>query len=214
MYLFTHHLRASHTVTHPSFSKASLPEQAVVVEVLPNSNAKLANGIFLPANALTRLEMVKTWLVVANYPQRYLLSSHGKVVSLPNQGTTRERLLKVLRAQVYPAFFICTCLITKYIWLACLMTQHFLPPPADARLVCAVPKDGNRLNIKTENLQWVNPADVEDDLARQYMHRYGERYGLSKLTGREISRIRELSAAGHSKQRIANEFAVSRPIIL
>jgi DNA-binding CsgD family transcriptional regulator len=213
MYLSANNLRAGYTVTHSSFIKSGLPEHAVIVEALSNGKAELDNGLFLYLVSLKRVETGETWVPVMDYSHRYLISSQGKVVSLLYHNTARERLLKVIRPDTYPVVSLCSGSGAKQMGLARLVAQHFLPPPADMRCVCAIHKDGNRLNISADNLQWADPTDVEDAFVRYHLHRHGERHGLSKLTAEEITRIRELSAAGISKTQIADEFEVSRPTI-
>ncbi|RZK21928.1 MAG: hypothetical protein EOO63_18615 [Hymenobacter sp.] len=94
-----------------------------------------------------------------------------------------------------------------------LVAQHFLPPPAEARFRVLMPKDGNHLNIRADNLQWVDPQELHDPVVVHYLHYCGERHPLHKLRHADVVQVRELLAQEVSQQAVAERFGVSRPAI-
>lgn len=205
-------LRAGQTVTHPSFARQQLPEQAVILEVHASRLVELSNGLRLPQQGLLRVETGERWLPIADY-DRYLLSSHGKVISLFYHHSNRQRLLKVLAPTSYPKVTLTNETGSCQFSISRLVAQTFLPAPAEARLRYVMPKDGNPLNVQVSNLQWVDPSETQDEAVVHYLRRRGERHAHSKLTTKEVARIRELVAQGATRQAVADLFDVSRPTI-
>lgn len=205
-------LRAGYTVTHPSFAGRHLPEHAVILEVHTTGLAELSNSLYLPTTELVYVETGEQWATIAAY-DRYLLSSHGKVVSLYYHRTSRQRLLKVVRPTFYPGVSLVNETGTHQVGLNRLVAQAFLPPPADARLRHVLPKDGNNLNVRVDNLQWGDLYETEDEAVVHYLRRRGERHHFSKLSSEQVVQIRELVAQGATRQAVADRFGVSRPTI-
>ncbi|MGI4742441.1 MAG: helix-turn-helix domain-containing protein [Janthinobacterium lividum] len=204
--------RAGHTVIHASFVGLQLPEQAVILELHVSGLAELNNGLYLPERELHLVNTGEQWAIIAGY-DRYLLSSHGKVVSLFYHRTDRQRLLKVLRPTIYPGVTLVNEKGPRQVGLNRLVAQAFLPPPAEVRLRQVLPKDGNHLNVRVDNLYWADPSEVEDEAVVQYLRRRGERHYFSKLTAAEVAQARELVAQGATRQAVATKFGVSRPTI-
>lgn len=205
-------IRAGHTVTHPSFIGLQLPEQAAILELHASGLAELSNGLRLPSQELVRFETGEQWVLIADF-NRYLLSSHGKVVSLFYHRTDRQRLLKVLRPTLYPAVTLVNEKGPRQVGLNRLVAQAFLPAPTEARLRQVLPKDGNHLNVRVDNLYWADPSELEEEAVVHYLRRRGERHHFSKLTTVEVAQVRELVAQGATRQAVANLFGVSRPTI-
>jgi hypothetical protein len=203
---------AGQTITHPSFARQQLPEQAVILEVHASRLVELSNGLRLPQQGLLRIETGERWVPIADY-DRYLLSSHGKVVSLFYHNSNRQRLLKVLAPTSYPKVTLTNEVGSRQFSISRLVAQAFLPAPTEARLRCVMPKDGNPLNTQVHNLQWVDPYETQDEAVVHYLRRRGERHAHSKLTTKEVSQIRELVAQGATRQAVADLFDVSRPTV-
>ncbi|MGI4742851.1 MAG: helix-turn-helix domain-containing protein [Janthinobacterium lividum] len=159
-----------------------------------------------------RFETGEQWVLIADF-NRYLLSSHGKVVSLFYHRTDRQRLLKVLRPTLYPAVTLVNEKGPRQVGLNRLVAQAFLPAPTEARLRQVLPKDGNHLNVRVDNLYWADPSELEEEAVVHYLRRRGERHHFSKLTTVEVAQVRELVAQGATRQAVANLFGVSRPTI-
>ncbi|RZK34771.1 MAG: hypothetical protein EOO61_13040 [Hymenobacter sp.] len=180
-------LRAGDTVTLAS--KAS-SWQAVIVEVHLVDQAELTNGLCLPLAELYRVETDERWCAIKGYEDRYRLSNHGKVVSLHYLNTSRQRLLKVLGPQRYPSVSLGNGISKRQTGLNRLVAQHFLPPPTEKRFCILMPKDGNHLNIKAENLRWVDKQEMNDTSVVQYLHCCGARHPAHKLSTTDCTGIR------------------------
>jgi len=215
MFADSHAIHAGNTVTHPRFAQLALPVHAVVVEVLTVTNtpqAELDNGLLLPLEELQLVATGEQWTDIAGY-EHYRLSSHGKVVSLCYQGQSRQRLLKALNASRYPEIRLGNRGTFLRIGLNRLVAQTFLPPPADKTLNVVIPKDGNRLNVCADNLQWSTLSETTDKATWRYLRGYRSRTHRCKLQAADIAQIRTLAAQGLSQQAIAHKFGVSRPTI-
>ncbi|WP_354581063.1 hypothetical protein [Hymenobacter sp. UYP22] len=94
-----------------------------------------------------------------------------------------------------------------------LVAQHFLPAPAEGRLRHLLPKDGNHLNVRADNLQWADRGEMDDLVVLQRFHACGVRNAHSKLTPELVREIRHLASQGHSNQQLATQYGVSRPAI-
>lgn len=206
-------LRAGDTVTHSSFAPAGLSAHAVVAEVWPDGWAELDNGHRLPVHALVPVTTGELWLPIAAYEGRYLLSSHGQVLSTCYRRTARTRLLRVLAPRRYPSVALSNAKGLTQIGINRLVAQHFLPPPAEARLTFVLPRDGNHLNLRAENLQWVDPCEAGDADVAARLHPRGERHHNSRLTTIQVAEVRRLATLGITCQTLANGYGVSRPAI-
>ena len=212
MQLYTSHLRAGQTVAHASFASRQLPEQAVILEVHASRLVELSNGLRLSRRGLLTVDTGEQWRPIAGY-DRYLLSSHGKVVSLFYCRANRQRLLKVLAPTSYPKVTLTNEAGSCQFSISRLIAQTFLPAPEEARMRYVMPKDGNPLHTHVDNLQWVDPYETQDEAVVHYLRRRGERHAHSKLTTQEVAQIRELVAQGATQQAVADRFGISRPTV-
>ncbi|MDB5268520.1 MAG: hypothetical protein JWP58_1560 [Hymenobacter sp.] len=206
-------LYAGDTVTNPGFARAGLAEYAVVIEVLTDGAVELDNGQVLLADVLVPVATGEAWLPVTGFADRYRVSSHGKVVSLQYKRTTRARLLRPSGASRYPSVTLCCEATTAQVGLNRLVAQHFLPPPADARQTFVLPRDGNHLNLRVDNLQWVYPCEVADGATTAYLYHSGELHHKSRLSTAEVAQVRHLAAQGTPQKTLAQRFNMSRPAI-
>ena len=200
---------AGQTVQYPRHSSTS----AIIVEVWEHTMAELDTGQHVPLTDLCSLASDEQWQPVTGFEDLYRVSSHGKVVSLHYKRTARHRLLRVLSPRRYPSVSLSNDLTSQQIGLNRLVALHFLAPPTESRFGHVMPKDGNHLNLRVENLQWVDQAEREDLAVLQRFHACGVRSPHSKLTAQDVQQIRALAAQGHSNQALAVQFGVSRPTI-
>jgi hypothetical protein len=205
-------LAVGRTVTYVHPTRASEHIQAVIVQHRV-SEAELDNGEVVPLTALTLVASDEQWLPVSGFADRYLISSHGKVVSLSYSRSGQQRLLRVLNPQRYPSVSLHLDNVVTQVGLNRLVAQHFLPPPTEARFTHLIPKDGNHLNLGAENLRWVDQQESKEVAVRERFHRYGVENAQSKLTPELVREIRMLATQGYSNQQLALQFRVSRPTI-
>ena len=206
-------VRAGDTVTHPSFALTQPPKPVVIVEVWPDGSAELDNGHCLPAHTLVPVLTGEQWVPVAGFEGRYWVSSHGHVLSTGYYRTQRTRLLRVLAPHRYPAVTLSHNGERIRIGINRLVAQHFLPSPAQVRCTFVLPRDGNHLNLRAENLEWVDPCEVGDADVAARLHPRGEQHPNSRLTSAQVEQVRELAAQGTPFPALAQQFNVSRPAI-
>jgi len=206
-------LVAGRTVAYAALPPRTDIVEAVIVEVINKDCAELDNGDIVPLEALTLVPTEEEWRPVMEFADQYLLSSHGKVVSLFYGRTRRQRLLRVVSPRRYPSVSLHHRSLVTQAGLNRLVARHFLPPPTEARFRHVVPKDGNHLNLRVENLQWVDQQEREDMAVLERFHRCGASNAQSKLTPEAVGQIRLLAAQGKNNQQLATQFGVSRPAI-
>jgi hypothetical protein len=206
-------VRAGATVTHPDLETNGVPAAAVVVEVWANGLAELDHGVALPADELTPVATDEAWVCVTGYAGSYWLSSWGKVVSTHYLRSGRVRLLRVLAPTVYPAVALRRGGRTVQVGLNRLVAEHFLAPPAEARLTHVLPKDGNALNLCADNLYWADLRETADPVAAERLHPSGEGHAGHRLTTAQVQQVHQLIAQGATQQAVADRFGVSRVTI-
>lgn len=209
-------IRAGHTVTHPAFERENLPAHAVIIEVWPATAtalemAELDNGLAMPLTELAWVETGERWIPIPDYSW-YRISSHGKIVSLSYKNTGRQRLLKHSSMR-YPEVRISNEVGFTHIGVNRLMAQAFLPSPTGLHHPVVIPIDGNRFNLRADNLRWAGYCDVTDPTGWQYLHACQTRKHAKKLSEADKVSIQELARQGLTKQAISQLFGVSRPTI-
>lgn len=206
-------LRAGDTVISAASAPTRLPRPAVVVEALTAGAVELDNGQVWLASALVLVDTGETWLPVEGFADRYRVSSHGKVVSLCYKRTSRARLLKPTAPRRYPSVTLCCGATVAQVGVNRLVAQHFLTAPDDVHKTLVVPRDGNHLNLRADNLLWVYPSELEDGATKIYLYRPGELHHRSRLSTAEVAQVRHLAAQGTTQQVLAKRFGMSRPSI-
>lgn len=205
-------LIAGRTVTYISTSTAAAV-QSVIVELHSVHTAELDTGELVPLVTLTLVTSDEQWCPVTGFADRYVVSSHGKVVSLSYSQSGRRRLLRVQSPHRYPSVSLHNGVQVTQVGLNRLVAQHFLPPPPEARFAHVVPKDGNVLNLQADNLQWADSRTDESQTVRERFRRHGASNANSKLTPELVRQIRQLAVEGRNNQQLAVQFGVSRPTI-
>jgi hypothetical protein len=205
-------VHAGTTVALPAAGRggASL---AVVVEVRPDGTAELDCGATLPAADLVPVATGETWVAVAGYAGAYWLSSHGQVVSTNYKRGGRVRLLQVLAPRVYPAVALRRDGRTVQVGRNRLVAQHFLSPPPEVRMTYVLPKDGNALNLRADNLYWADLHETADPVAAERLHPSGENHARHRLSTAQVAQVRRIIAHGATQQAVADRFGVSRVTI-
>lgn len=68
--------------------------------------------------------------------------------------------------------------------------------------------DGNKLNNRADNLEWVTNAENRAHAVRNGLQATGEK--LSKLSREDVVKIRDLAATGMTQKRIADRYSISQ----
>lgn len=170
------------------------------------------------ASARERKKVVKEqW---KRFPDtHYLVSNRGRVkalsrtVSWMRQGKyfvekqLPERLVKVSQNYGYPSvtLWINGKFTTRHVHR--LVALAFLGPCPRGKQVNH--KDGDKANPKPSNLEYLTPQKNHLHAMRNGLIAFGERHGMSKLTARQVKRIKALHGTGVSQYRLAKLYKVS-----
>ena len=146
---------AGSTVESPVFARLGKPARAVVLE-MHGLIAELDNGLRLTSKLLTLVETDEQWKPVEGFDGRYLVSSHGKVVSTQYQRSRRERLMRPGRLADFPLVRLHLGPVRQDVGVARLVATHFLPPPPSPAHDVVVHRDLDPDNLRADNLRWVN----------------------------------------------------------
>lgn len=95
-----------------------------------------------------------------------------------------------------------------------LIAEAFIPNPEGKPCINHI--NGNRSDYSIENLEWCNHQEnMEHAFATGLANNTGERNGMAKITESIAGKIKYLLAAGGiTQQEIANQFSISRSLVL
>ena len=146
---------------------------------------------------------------IKEYNKSYLIYENGKVVSLPrklwngvNYWESKKRELKPAIAKIGYKVIVLTDANgnPKMKYIHRLIAQHFIYNPLNKKQVNH--KDGNKLNNKISNLEWVTQKEnIRHAFKNKLMKApSGEKSGKSKFNEQQIREIKKLK--GIEKLRI------------
>lgn len=149
---------------------------------------------------------MEKWKDIFHYAGLYQISNWGRIKSLP-RNTTSGGIIKPNFNSGYPRICLVKNGFIKSYSIHRLVALTFIPNPQDKRYVNH--KDGNRLNIKATNLEWVTPSEnnlhaFKNGLSNSFK---GSNHPMSKLTEKQVIKIRKL-AKRYSQQHLARMFGV------
>lgn len=146
------------------------------------------------------------WKDIANFKGRYSVSMRGEIYSKKNH---------LIMKQTTNTGYLRLSLVSndgrrrgKYVHR--LVAETFIPNPEGKSQVNH--KDGNPLNNRVDNLEWVTPKENmihASELGRFKDKRKGTKNPKSKFTNDDISEIRKMREQGHTLQYIADRFNCS-----
>lgn len=162
------------------------------------------------------------WKSPKGYKGLYLVSTNGQVKSLarakpmPRGGGIhykQERILKAIPgSHGYLGLSLCKNGKVSSFLIHRLMAEMFLPNPKDKREVNH--KDGNKLNNRIENLEWVTKLENMQHASRNGLVAHGEmKTRQAKLTDQKVLEILRRIAVGEKQYRIAQSIGVSQAIV-
>jgi len=151
------------------------------------------------------LSELEIWKTIEDFPG-YEVSTLGRV-----RNKESRRLLKgALHHSGYWQYCLRKEGNTKTIFIHRLVAKAFIPNPHYKPQVNHI--DGNKLNNKVSNLEWVTNQENHDHKMAMGLNVSpgGERHGMAKLTEPEVEDIYRLSVCKTMKQKdIAEKYGVS-----
>lgn len=156
---------------------------------------------------------IEEWKPVPGYEGLYEVSNHGRVRSLPRNGTAPE--VKIRKTQITKAGYEIVHLskdnAAKAISVHTLVLTAFIGPKPD-KMECRH-LDGCRTNNKADNLAWGTKQQNMSDQIKHGTIARGERCGHAKLTLEQVQQARSMIQAGMTHKAVSKLFNVSRPTI-
>jgi hypothetical protein len=156
---------------------------------------------------------IEEWKPVPGYEGLYEVSDHGRVRSLPRNGTVKE--VKVLKPGMTNTgrlqFHLSKCNKVRAHSAHTLVLEAFVsarPEGMECRHL-----DGCPTNNVLSNLKWGTKVENMADQVRHGTLAIGERSGHAKLTEEQVKEARSMIQAGMTHKSIAALFNVSRPAI-
>lgn len=159
------------------------------------------------------------WKSIKKY-KYYQVSNLGRIKSLERMvkcknGMRRKQKTKILKHPLntygYPVVSLCNKYGKKQFFVHLLVLKYFGINKPSSRHICNH-IDGNKLNSKIDNLEWVTPSENNKHAFKLGLANIdGENHPRSKLIEKEILRIRKLYKTGkYSKKYLADKFNTSQ----
>ena len=180
--------------------------------------AELRNGLWYAAHELRRTtDPEEEWIDLPAYDGRYRLSSHGKLLATDYRRQGRARLFALSKASPDGTVAYSLPDLNDEALeagegkpsrrpAAQLVAEHFIGPPPGARWHVGY-KDGDRGNLRKDNLFWYNPRQRRNDDLNQYLNR------RTVLSQAQAQQAEAAIAAKTPYGAIAAELGVSEEVI-
>lgn len=153
--------------------------------------------------------MLEVWKPVMGYEGLYLVSSQGRVKSLPRMATPGKVLKYNVELSGRKSVMLSKHGQTKRIYVARLVAEAFCGVPTGPQVRHW---DGDCTNDRPDNLRWGTDQDNKNDTAR-HGSRKGEKHALSKLTEEQVLEIRKRAEAGENQTKLGAEFGVCQEAV-
>lgn len=169
---------------------------------------------------MTEKQFEKEWKPLAGYEGIYEISNTGEVKALARtafngvaMANFKEKLLKPVLLNI--GYYEVTLYKDKNptrAYVHRLVAQSFIPERAGATTVNHI--DGNRLNNKVDNLEWVIQAEnIRHAVSLGRMSARHNPKMVKKISGEQVDQIKVMLKQGYKQKIIAEKFGVSIPTI-
>lgn len=152
------------------------------------------------------------WKDVVGYEGLYQISDMGSVKSLIQRYGDKNIILKpIVGGSGYPLVTLCKNKQRTNWSIHTLVLTAFVgqnPKNMECRHL-----DGNRKNPILTNLKWGTRCENQLDAKKHGTYTHGSIHGCSKLTERDVLRIRVLLKRKIKPQKIAEEFGVHQSTV-
>lgn len=155
---------------------------------------------------------MEIWKAVIGYEDIYEVSNFGNVRSLPRMDSNghewKGKTLKQAKSgknKPYLKVNLCKEGTQKVVYVHRIVAQAFLPNPENKYDVNHI--DGDKLNNKLENLEWVTRKENIKHACDNGLSPRGEQRG--KLTENQVLEIYKRGKEGEMQKSLAREFEVN-----
>ncbi len=156
--------------------------------------------------------ITEKWKDVIGYEGLYQISSDGRVKSsYRHPGAVGHFGTTIIDSEGYPQIRLVKNGVTSVYRVHNLVLTAFCGLRPDGYQ--CLHNDGNRQNIKLENLKWGTQFENADDAIRHGTQVRGETSGRAKLTTDQVLIIKRLSSYGHSLRSLGKRFRVDHTTI-
>jgi hypothetical protein len=148
------------------------------------------------------------WKEIEGYEGKYLVSSFGRVKSMPNKVWNSERILKPLK-QTYSFIDLCVDSKVKKFTIHRLVAKAFIENHLDKPEVNHI--NGNKHDNRVENLEWVTKSENQKHAIMSGLrHTRGEKNSQCKLSEEKVIKIYN---SNKRTSELSKEYNISQPTI-
>lgn len=153
---------------------------------------------------------VERWKRIRDWP--YIVSDRGRVARFTAaQGTRKGQIIK---PKITFGGYARVCLRKAgercYVRVHRLVAQAFIDWPRGRQINH---KNGNKLDNRVENLEWVTGAENMQHASEHGMRPRGERHKLSKLDDQKVREIRRRASEGETPIYIAERYEIDPSVV-
>ena len=143
---------------------------------------------------------------IRGYEELYTISNYGEVFLVKNGQKRKTTMTKT----GYVIIILSKNAVKKTYLLHRLVAEHFVPNPENKSEVNHI--DGNKLNNKASNLEWVTREEnIEKATETGLINSFSGRNNA--FTEEQVHFIRELYTLGYSQSKLSRMFSVAHSVI-
>jgi len=152
--------------------------------------------------------MIEEWKDIVRYEGYYQVSNLGKVKSLGNEFSRKERLLKPsLQSKGYLTVVLQKNGIRNMVLVHRLVAEYFVSNPLNKPQVNHI--NGVKTDNNIENLEWVFHRENLDHAIKNNLTLKGEENRNSKLKDVDVVKIHSLLQKGITTKELSESYNVS-----
>jgi hypothetical protein len=152
--------------------------------------------------------MIEEWKDIVRYEGYYQVSNLGKVKSLGNEFSRKERLLKPsLQSKGYLTVVLQKNGIRNMVLVHRLVAEYFVSNPLNKPQVNHI--NGVKTDNNIENLEWVSHRENLDHAIKNNLTLKGEENRNSKLKDVDVVKIHSLLQKGITTKELSESYNVS-----